>query len=211
MTTTLEVPSITERLRAHVGRRAARLQDRYHANSSVAVADLALLRRGIAQKPGSDLRLVELTIAGLYPLEERLPDAPTAAEHAAYTALTLFALHQQSKRSTSMHNTDYPFGRSARILGRRTNARDAVRARFNAVATATSWEETVHHARGLISQFRAADVPLDYAQFAVDLLRLQSPASAERVRLTWGRDFYRVDTDDDASPAETGSANTSDN
>lgn len=196
--------TLGERLSKMVARRANLLQKAYQHNDSAAVADLAILRRGVSQRPGQDARLIGLTISGLYPETRGLPDEPTDAEHAAYAALTLFALHQQSHRDGSMHQADYSFGRSARLLGRRSGARDAVRARFTAVATATSWDETLHHSRGLVQQFRAHSVPLDYGRFARDLYFLQSPEGAERVRLAWGRDFYRVrhpEDDGDAAGA----------
>lgn len=190
--TTTDSTTLAERLHDLVDRRATGLQSAYRNDVRGAVADLALLRRGIGQPPGRDARLIGLTVSGLYSETDRLPDAPTPAEYAAYAALTLFALHQQSQRSASMHRRGYSFGRSARLLGRHTGAQDAVRARFTAIATASSWDETLHHARGLIQQFRARQIPLDYARFAVDLYRLRDERTADGVRLAWGRDFYRV-------------------
>ena len=189
------------RLAKHVAGRAERWQNGYLRDRPDAVAALAILRRGVAQQPGSDARLVGMTMAGLYPDPAGLPDDPLPAERAAYAALTLFALHQQSHRTTRMHNPEYPFGRSARLLGRRSGSHEAVRVRFTALATATTWDETMHHARGLIQQLRAHDIPVGYGQFARDLFDLQYPTSADRVRLAWGRDFYR-ERDDDADEAE---------
>ncbi|MDT0157644.1 type I-E CRISPR-associated protein Cse2/CasB [Microbacterium sp. ARD32] len=200
MTTTAAVP-LSAHLREHVASRATRLQKEYRENVSSAVADLAMLRRGVAQHPGQDARLIPLTIAGLHKNPQGLlDDIPTDAEYAAFAALTLFALHQQSHRTASMHRNGYSFGRSARLLGKRSNAQDAVRRRFTAVGTASSWEETLHHTRGLIQQFRAHDIPLDYGRFAVDLMRLRSLRTADGVRLAWGRDFYRTNVDDDTEP-----------
>lgn len=194
-----------ERLRYLVARRATGLQTAYRRDDSSAVAHLALLRRGVGQRPGQDLRLVPLTIAGLHDNAPALPDKPTDEEYAAFTALTLFAVHQQSHRDGSMHRAGYSFGRSARLLGRRSGSRDAVRARFTAIGTASTWDETVHHARGLIQQLRAFSIPLDYGRFAGDLYFLRKASTAERVRLAWGRDFYRVhhpEDDDETDSAE---------
>ena len=202
--------TIVERLRDLVARRATGLQTAYRRDDSAAVAHLALLRRGVGQRPGQDFRLVPLTIAGLHDNAPALPDEPTDEEHAAFTALTLFAVHQQSHRDGSMHRPGYSFGRSARLLGRRSGSRDAVRARFTAIGTASTWDETVHHARGIIQQLRAYAIPLDYGRFAVDLYLLRKTSSAERVRLVWGRDFYRVhhpeDDGDEANGNDTDGA-----
>ena len=196
-----------ERLADHVAKRADRLQRAYLKDKSDAVAELAILRRGVSQKPGDDARLVGLTIAGLYPDPNGLPDdRPMPAELAAYAALTLFAVHQQSHRDKKMHDPKYSFGRSARLLGRRSGARDAVRARFTALATATTWDETTQHARGLIQQLRAHGIPLGYGQFARDLLDLQRSGSADRVRLAWGRHFYREHHPEDDAEDATGAA-----
>lgn len=202
--------TLTDRVRGLVSRRATGLQTAYRNDQSAAVAELARLRRGVGRKPGQDADLLGTTIAGLYPDPSGLDDNPTPAENAVFAALTLFATHQQSHRGASMHRKDYSFGRSARLLGRHANAQDAVRARFTAVATATSWEETVHHARGIIQQLRTHAIPLDYGQFAVDLYHLQLPGFADGVRLVWGRHFYRVhDPEDKSEGSEAATADDS--
>ncbi len=195
-----------ERVSRYVDKRVSSLQAGYRANTGAAVAALARLRRGVGTRPGSDLDLLDLALAdaeeSLFDDVHGLPDAPTPEEHAAYTAVTLYALHQQSRRDVALHRKGYSFGRSARLLTKRGNP-DAVRARFAALGTSTTWDETAHHARGLIQQFRQHRIPLDYGQFARDLLDLRGP-SADRVRMRWGRDFYRAhhpedDADKDAS------------
>lgn len=175
-------------VRAFVSERAESLQRRYLENESGAVAVLARLRSGIGRPLGESIELVELTIAGFH---ENPPDSgPTADEQAIYTALTLFALHQQSSRNNRMHRAGGPsLGQAAAQLQQHASP-EAVRRRFIALGTATHWDETVTHARGMISQFRAHDIGLDYGRFADDLLWLQKPSSADRVRLRWGRDFF---------------------
>lgn len=182
-----------DELRQHVLRIVTGLQERAlgaapRARGS-AIAELAVLRRGVGSSPGDDVSLVGLTVGGLYPTDARLDDEPTDAEHAAHAAITLYALHQQS-RSTRMHQVGPSFGTATRMLGQRTNATEAVRRRFTALATAVSWAELAHHARGLVQQFRAHEVPLDYGRLAVDLRNLRNPARAHGVRLAWGRHYF---------------------
>jgi CRISPR system Cascade subunit CasB len=198
-----DTPTLVERIETLVSRRAAQLQAGYRRDDAAAVAELAILRRGVSMRPGADARLIGLTFANLHLETRGLPDEPTAAERAVYAALTLFAVHQQSQRDTSMHRPGASFGESARILVGRAGSDDAIRRRFTVIATATSWEERTHHARAMIQQFRAQSVSLDYGRFARDLYGLQDPRWADRVRLAWGRDFYRVDRAENAPSADS--------
>jgi len=199
--------SLWDRVDEHVTERIARLQSGYLRDEPGAVSDLAKLRRGVSQELGADIELVALTISGLYDEDARLSDTPTEAEHAVYAAIVLYAVHQQSQRNAHMHQGGYSLGRSARLLGAKDGVSlEAVRRRFNALGTAREWPEIVRHSRGLIQQFRAFAIPLDYGRFARDLLSLRHRESADRVRLAWGRDFYRV-TDQDAQGAQPASAN----
>lgn len=195
--------NVTTDLGEFVNVKTSELQNDYLDNRAHAVAQLAKLRRGVNLPIGSDIELIGLTTAGLEPEAGWLTDLPTDREQAAYTALSLFALHQQSSRAKRMHRTGYSFGRSARLLRKHSGNDEGVRRRFNALGTATTWDELRHHSRGLIQQFRAHDIPLDYARFAWDLLKLRDPARADSVRNAWGRDFYRITSKDDKVPDNT--------
>lgn len=190
------------RLGELIDERIRGLQQRYLNNVSSAVSDLAALRRASSSPPGADPRVWELTLAGLG-TPAGAPDDPTAEERAAHAALGLYAIHQQS-RVRPMHVPGRGLGRACFELGRKTAAEAAVRRRFQALGTAATFPEAMHHARGLIRQLRSADVPLDYAQFADDLVALQSPSGAQRVRLQWGRDYHRTrPADNDRTSAES--------
>lgn len=160
--------------------------------TSGTTAVLARLRRAVGKPPGWDPELWELTLADV---PGRIgSDAPTAQERAVHTAITLYAVHQQSRPET-MHVRGYGLGRSVRLLASAAQAESAVRRRFDAAATATSVDEVVHHLRGLVTQLRSHRVPLDYGQLADDLLQLQDPRKVDAVRLRWGRQYYRIDRD----------------
>lgn len=206
--------TLPSRLQRLVGQRAATLAGAYRANVSSAVAALALLRRGVGERPGSDPRIIALTVADVYESPERLPDRPLEAETAAHAAMTLFGVHQQSHRDASMHRNDYGLGRSTRLLLKRTRSADElfgpVHRRFTALATATTFAEATHHARGLVQQLRAESIPLDYGRFARDLYFLQfSGERADGVRLAWGRQFYReTDPTERSEPGPDAPAST---
>lgn len=182
----------TDDLKDFVRKRVVTLHNRAEAGQGEAIAALARLRRGGGTEPGNNPLLWEETL-GLPAQYSGRDDKPSAAERSVYAALTLFAAHQQSV-SESMHRDGVSFGTAARQLSRReTSSEQAVLRRFQALATAEALEEALVHARGLVTQFRTARIPLDYGQLAVDLFSLQNPAHRNGVRLRWGRDYYRPD------------------
>ena len=119
-------------------------------------------------------------------------DEPSRAEHAAHSAMTLYALHQQSFPGPA-HIADVSFGAAAGRLAVGGGAsQDAVTRRFMAVATSESADEVLVHVRGLVTQLRRERSGIDYARFADDVERLLTPGRETSVRLAWGRDFYRT-------------------
>lgn len=166
-------------------------------------AALARLRRGLGKPLGAIPELLEyVVVPGDWPARG---DEPTAKETAIYTALTLYALHQQSQ-PYPMHIPGRGFGTALGGLRYAEGQENpGVVRRFQALGTASSLDELVQHARGLITLLRSADLRVkrgfDYGRFAHDLERFQSPAQADSVRLSWGRDFYRVTHT--AAPSDT--------
>ncbi|NEW51649.1 type I-E CRISPR-associated protein Cse2/CasB [Nocardia cyriacigeorgica] len=185
-------------LAAYVGKQVSVLQDRYRSRHSDALAAMAKLRRGVGGQPGSNPELWELTLGHMPEVlvtpefmscDER-DGVSTVWERAAFDAITLHALHQQS-RVGRMHTTGGTVGSAAQALGVLAGSQQAVQARFQALGTATDHDARLVHLRGLISQFRSFDIPLDYARLAVDLRRLDDGFYADRVLLKWARD-YRI-------------------
>ncbi len=157
-------------------------------------ARLATLRRGVGRKPGDMPDLWGLLFSDMPPEMMSRTAEPTAAEWAAYTALTLYALHQQGTEINrqNMH-TDKDTGRLGRAVGRlvkNADDRERIARRFNAFATAGDMTEAAHHLRGLIQLLRTEEVTLDYIRLAGDLYRFQNPKCAPGIRLSWGQDFY---------------------
>lgn len=186
----------------YVDWRVTLLQTKALAGGSDAIAHLARLRRGAGKLVEQTPDLWQLTIADV-PLPARYGDAPTPHEQAAHTALTLYAVHQQSRRR-GMHKPGQGLGAAVRALSQRGPSEQAVRRRFEALGTAVTFTEIVHHARGLVTQLRGLDIPLDYGVLADQLVWLQRSGSrsADLVRLTWGRDFYRTNRDTEPTDNE---------
>jgi CRISPR system Cascade subunit CasB len=174
------------------------------------LAVLARLRRGVGKQPGSVPDILAYTLAEEF-VDTRATDDPTAQEVAAHIALTLYAMHQQSQ-SKPMHQRGHGLGRAIRQLNPEepTVPATPVVRRFQALVTADTLDELVHHARGMVQLLRAAKphgVPLDYGLLADQLVQWQRDGGPARVRMIWAREFYRVrnqDTSKDPStPADT--------
>lgn len=168
-----------------------RCMDLYHSHSK---AGLAILRRGIGKKIGDRPDILEYVI-----LPEYVEDSRGAAQRAVYTALTLYALHQQGRaecmcriKSEEEPKSGRTFGAALRLLTiRKPQEKTAVIRRFNQVLTAKDAAELSIHARGLITQLRGEGIPVDYGQFTKDLFWFQIPEYRRKVVLAWGKEFYR--------------------
>ena len=174
-------------------------------------AQLATLRRGVGRKPGDMPDLWGLLFADMPEEMMSRTAEPTAAEWAAYTALTLYATHQQGTEINrqNMH-TGQDAGRLEKAVARlvkNADDRERIARRFNAFATASDMTEAAHHLRGLIQLLRAEEIPLNYIRLAGDLYRFQNPKYAPDVRLSWGQDFYwrKPDETDDEQEGQVDS------
>lgn len=170
-------------------------------NEAYARSTLAKLRRGIGKPPGSLSELWEVTLKDLPEDLMGKGQDPSDCEWAVYSAMTLFALHQQGKdlNKECMSQKGESLGRSLRKLVGDEEEEKRIKRRFDATSTSTSMEEYSHHLRGLIQLLRAKSIPLDYPSLAEDLFWLQWPNARDSVRLRWGRDFYRLGKVKDSS------------
>lgn len=166
---------------------------------------LAKLRRGVGKKPGEDPQLWGVVFDGLPQELQGKTAEPSYAEWAIYTALTLYALHQQGKdpKSESMYRDGDSLGVALRRLVAPMGEEARVKRRFDAIATAGGISELANHARGVVKLLGANGIPLDYADFAVDLYRYQYPTLRNGVRLNWGRAYYRIEKPEEEPTEQT--------
>ena len=192
------------------------LQTRLDDNKSrQARGELAALRRGASRSPGELPEIWELTRVEV---PDGAGDAPTWEEIAVHTAMTLYAVHQQS-RTEHMFSPGVGLGSAARrLIGSPDEENPSARARFNALVTSTTVAELRHHLRSFVSLLRARGIALDHAMLADDVLRFQQPGGAKQVRLTWARQYYSppaesqpADDTDPASDADPTTAPTQEN
>lgn len=196
--------STTEQIKSFVSSKVYRILS--SPSDSAARASLARLRRGIGHRPGE---LPDLWGEFLLELPEEFHGHGaeiSRAEWAVYTALTLFALHQQGKdrKGDPMHKEGISLGTAANRLMESEEDRERVSRRFYPVATAADMIELTNHLRGLISLLRASGIPLDYGRLAADLWLFQNPEFADSVKLRWGEDFCRIKYENKNTEEEKG-------
>lgn len=180
-------------LRTTVSKTVSGLQSRIcnEYRDPAAVAQLARLRRAVTATAGSVPEVWQDTIGRLPDTLLGHDDSPSDYETAAHQAITLYAVHQQSAPA-GMHRNGVSLGTATRRLVVATDRESAIRARFQALSTASSSAELMHHLRSMVTMFRSENIALDYGQLAVDLRQLQTPGWGDRVRLRWGRDYHRT-------------------
>lgn len=152
-------------------------------------AMMAEIRHGAGRHPGEMPDLWGLLFDNL---PEELMGAQTAssAEWAIYTALTLYALHQQGK-DRPMQADKVSLGQAAARLVKDEDDRERVLRRLSPVVTATSKEDLAQNLRGLVQLLRNDNIALDYARLAKEIYLFGNPDIAGNIKLAWGRDFYR--------------------
>ncbi|WP_017587080.1 type I-E CRISPR-associated protein Cse2/CasB [Nocardiopsis ganjiahuensis] len=173
-----------------VDERVRQLQTGYLKDLSESVATLAKLRRGAGKTIEEAPELVGLTthpdFYEHFPLDHpRIGDA----EAAVHEALTLYALHQQSKREKGMHRRGHELGAAVRRLMPSGDIDEPLRKRFVQAQTANSPATRIDRLRAIVTLLRADDIPLDYGLLADQLYDARTRAGAERVRRSWGRGF----------------------
>lgn len=178
-----------------VDERIRQLQAGYLQDRSDAVATLAKLRRGAGKTIEEAPELVGLTIDHrFYETFDIHGPRTSDAEAAVHEALTLYALHQQSKREKGMHRRGRDLGGGVRHLMPPGDIDEPLRKRFVQAQTANSPETRIDRLRGIVQLLRANDVQLDYGLLADQLYDARTRAGAERVRRSWGRGFQAYRT-----------------
>lgn len=173
----------------------AKVMRLYHQKSngvSAATAQLAQLRRGVGASLFQYPELLGIILEkedGTEGIPEQYRgrgEQPSNAESAAYTALTLFALHQQSQNQP-MHDAEVSFGNAVgKLVGDTTTS---MKKRFDSLLTAQTENARQHYLRSLITLLRSECIAFDYGRFAVDYMRLLNPATRQKVMYRWNRDF----------------------
>lgn len=172
------------------------------ANTGTGRAMLANIRRGVGKQPGELPELWGLIFNNL-PEELLGKGAASYSEWAIYTALTLYALHQQGydPDKENMHKENISLGEAAANLVKKEcegnkerieSSREHIEKRLNLIVTATSQKDLAYYLRSVIQLLSANSIPLDYALLAKQLYEMNFEESSQRVKINWGRKFYSV-------------------
>lgn len=183
-------------LQRFVSTKINRLYLQKDAGVSAAIAELAQLRRGAGKVPTGYPHLMGMVLVlenedkedkQAFPEQCRgKGDRPNDAEIAAYTALTLFALHQQSQNQP-MRDAKVSFGRAVgKLVG---NTTSSMKKRFDSLLTAQTENARQHYLRSLITLLRSKSIAFNYGQFAVDYMYLQNPSTRKNVLYRWNSEF----------------------
>lgn len=198
----MDATTVRKRVASIAAQQIIALQKGYLRDEPRDVAALARLRRGAGRDAADVPDLWTLVDTGslhpgpptqsprFRPLSEQ---ELTRAENAAYAALTLWAVHQQSRR-TGMHRestSEQPTGLGAAVRGLMPpdGIDEPVRKRLVRVGTAPDLISVTQRLRDLVVLLRRADLPLDHGLLAGQLYTWQWPGGPSTVRREWGRSF----------------------
>lgn len=184
-------------VRETTGAHINHLQYGYMHDRPDAVAAVARIRRGAGLPINAVPDLWGLTVTDALYAQLEQPEMKLRkgdlerAENAVHIGITLWALHQQSRRDVQMHVSGGPqLGRAVRALMPDGEVDEPIRRRFVRMGTASSLEVLTQRAREIVQLLRQHEQPMDYGMFADQLYRWQLPGGRMQVHQEWGRNFH---------------------
>lgn len=201
MSTRAEIVRFTYRKLAYV--RAA-------AQTGEGKGILATLRKGTGHEPGDMPELFGILLDDMP--EEFMSETiqPTKEEWACFTALTLYAMHQQGNdvKTAPMDTEDaVSIGKAMADFAlslKDSNAKKRMAVKLQALASSKDMGEFSYHLRNVIKLLKTKGIRLNYAELAGDIYYYQIPEYKSGVFLKWGQDFYRkMKKENDAEEAKT--------
>ncbi|MGW8954761.1 type I-E CRISPR-associated protein Cse2/CasB [Streptomyces sp. NPDC055709] len=212
--TTTTVSTAGARTAAAAGALVTRLQRDYLNDRPYAVAALARMRRGAGREFAQVPDLWGLIDTG--PLHDSPEDTGrplnetelTRAESAVHVAVTLWALHQQS-RPRGMHQPDRRekptgLGAAVRRLMPPGDIAEPVLKRLIRAGNALDLPTLAQRLRDIVLLLRREDIALDYTLLAEQLFQWQQPGGRDEVRRAWGRSFHARVPQEPAADGKTG-------
>lgn len=183
--------------KSEVGEYVSRKIDWLAQSEYLARSRLAELRRGAGKEPGEIPGVCGTVLSGMPSGFIGEGGYASKEEWACYTALTLFALHQQGTNieKKCMNTKDYAtIGIAAnrmKLQQNDANGEERVFGHLQHIISADSINGAVWYLRSMIQQCKRLDIKVNYRQLAEDLYEWQFPDGKTRISLKWGQDFYR--------------------
>ena len=206
------MPSKSNELAQYIRKTVEILQGEYQDNSSWAKKQLALLRRVANRSIGDSPETWSILYDKRFPesLKGTGQEDPTWGEKAAFLTLTLYAVHQQSKRhgvhvESEKGSQPQTLGAAVREFHNATTKDpnkelfdSSVYRRFITMVQSQTIEDAAYHLRSLIKLFRTQDsILLDYGELAKELYGFQNPKRRKAVQLSWARQLYQSNPSQD--------------
>lgn len=124
-------------------------------------------------------------------------------EQAIFTAIQMYAIHQQSnvesvlkfgnddENESEEKKNKYKANIGDALATLRSDESESIDKRFNAMITATNFNKLSYHLRQMIKILKSkSDAKVDYAKLAEDLYWFMI-GKKEEVRLSWARSYYK--------------------
>lgn len=127
----------------------------------------------------------------------------TAQEKAIYGAMQIYALCRQGASHTVIVDNDLRLSMGGSLKsGRDVEDPKALDRRFNALLTASSFEEFTYHLRQLTKLVKAkATLTVNIAGLANDLFWYQR-GRKQNIIMNWAKDYYRYNSSDNQNTQE---------
>ncbi len=154
-----------------------------------ASGEMATLRLGVMKQPGAVIGATSFALADIPSDLKGHAGVPTKAEWAAYTALTLYACHQQG-HAAIMHVPETSLGKAYRtVLAKDKLANERFNQMISELSKAQRIEQLAARLKKITSWLSSQGAGLDYVQLAGDIYDWQFQDSRNAVFLKWVQDF----------------------
>lgn len=165
--------------------------------TSSAKAILANLRNSIGRNLSQSMNVLSFILENMPKESLGYGGELNAKERGIFNTLQIYALHQQGKtQSVNSEKSENEYskniGSSLREYRLMNTEKTAIDRRFNAMITASTYDELIIHLRHLVKILKSkSEIKIDYPKLASDLCYyLSSPEHQEEIKLVWSRSYY---------------------
>lgn len=167
-------------------------------NSPSTKAFLAKIRNSVDKDLLHNIDLLSCIFSSVSYDSEESDGELSDKEQAIFTALQLYAIHQQSSYKSVMkiggdydEKQKYKDNIGDALSTLRSEESESIDKRFNTMIVSTDFKRLVYHLRQMIKILKSkSDAKVDYAKLAEDLYWFMN-GKKDGVRLSWARSYYK--------------------